>query len=169
MTEELNFKAICSLTTRVMGFAEGSLSSKSRERPLQVSRSIAAYIGRTEEDIPRTIIAKVLNRDRCITYHYENKHKKNFKHCIVYRKAFSKIFKAYKDIDGTKDIFLDKDFMKSYLLQNGVTESLKSDVLLEIKSGDVKCLIKTSYFEFSNQLEIVKLALKNYHFTINII
>ena len=74
MTEELNFKAICSLTTRVMGFAEGSLSSKSRERPLQVSRSIAAYIGRTEEDIPRTIIAKVLNRDRCITYHYENKH-----------------------------------------------------------------------------------------------
>lgn len=28
---------------------------------------------------------------------------------------------------------------------------------------------KTSYFDFSNQLENVKLALENYHFTIKII
>ena len=169
MTEELNFKAICSLTTRVLGFAEGSLSLKSRERQLQVARSIAGYIGRTEENIPRTVIAKVLNRDRAITYHYENKHKKNFKHCAIYRKTFEKIYKEYKDVDGTKDIFLDEDFMKNHLLQNGVVETVDSDVLLEVKSGSVKCLIKTSYFDFSNQLENVKLALKNYHFTIKII
>ena len=62
-----------------------------------------------------------------------------------------------------------KDFMKSYLLQSGVIETLDSDVLLEVKSGEVKCLIKTSYFDFSNQLENVKLALRNYHYTINII
>ena len=169
MTEELNFKAICDLTTNVMGLPEGSLALKSRERPLQVARSIAGYIGRTEEDINRKVIAKVLNRDRAITYHYENKHKKNFTHCIIYRRAFEKIYKEYKDVDGTKDIFLDEDFMKNHLLQNGVVEALKSDVKLEVKSGDIKCLIKTSYFDFSNQLENIKLALRNYHYTIKII
>ena len=59
--------------------------------------------------------------------------------------------------------------MKSHLLQNGVIETLDSDLKLEVKSGEVKCIIKTSYFEFSNQLENVKLALKNYHYTVNII
>ena len=169
MIEELNFKAICSLTTRVMGLPEGSLALKSRKRQLQSARSIAGYIARTEEDIPRNVIAKVLNRNRCSTYHYENNHKKNFTHCIIYRTAFEKIYKAYKDINGAKDIFLDKDFMKSHLLQSGVIESLDSDLLLEVKSGEVKCLIKTSYFDFTNQLENVKLALRNYHYTINII
>tara|TARA_R110000824_G_scaffold128930_1_gene290021 strand:+ start:352 stop:861 length:510 start_codon:yes stop_codon:yes gene_type:complete len=169
MTEELNFKAICSLITRVMGLPNGSLSLKTRKRPLQVARSIAGYIARKEEDINRKVIAKVLNRNRCSTYHYENNHKKNFTHCIIYRTAFEKIYRAYKDIDGTKNIFLDKDFMKSHLLQNGVIETLDSDVKLEVKSGEVKCLIKTSYFDFSNQLENVNLALKNYHYTVNII
>jgi hypothetical protein len=169
MTEELNFKAICDLTTNVMGLPKGSLALKSRKRTLQTARSIAGYIARTEEDINRKVIAKALNRTRAITYHYENKHKKNFKHCIIYRAAFEKIYKTYKDIDGAKDIFLDKDFMKNYLLQNGVTETLKSDVLLEVKSGDIKCLIKTSYFDFNNQLENIKLALRNYHYTVKII
>ena len=169
MTEEINFKAICNLTTRVMGLPDGSLALRSRKRELQVSRSIAGYIGLTEEGIHRKVIAKVFNRDRCITYHYENKHKKNFKHCIIYRTAFEKIYKAYKHIDDSKDIFLDKDFMKNHLLQNGVIEAVKSDVKLEVKSGDVKCFIKTSYFDFNNQLENVKLALKNYHYTIKII
>jgi hypothetical protein len=169
MTEELNFKAICSLTTKVMKLPEGSLSLKTRKRELQVARSIAGYIGRIEENIPRTIIAKVLNRDRAITYHYENKHKKNFKHCAIYRKTFEKIYKEYKDVDGTKDIFLDEDFMKNYLLQNGVVETVESDVLLEIKSGEISCIIKTSYFDFSNQIENIKLALQNYHYIINII
>ena len=169
MTEEINFKAICSLTTRIMGLPEGALELRSRKRHLQVARSIASYIGMTEEGIHRKVIAKVLNRDRCITYHYTNKHKKNFKHCIIYRKAFDKIYKAYKYIDDSKNIFSDKDFMKSYLLQHGVTEKLDSDVFLEVKSGEVKCIIKTSYFDFSNQLENIKLALEKYHYTIKII
>ena len=169
MTHELNFKALCSLATRVMGLPNGSLALKTRKRNIQAVRSIAGYIGLTEEHIPRHIVAKVLNRDRCITYHYESHHKKNFKHCIIYRTAFRKIFQAYKDIDGSKKIFTDKHFMKSHLLQNGVVEKLDSDVLLEVTSGQTICVIKTSYFDFSNQLEIVKLALKNYHFTIKII
>ena len=169
MTAEDNFKNLCDLTTRVLGLPDGSLALRSRKRPLQVARSIAGYLGRTEENIHRTIIGKVLNRNRSLIYHYESKHKKKYANSSLYRNTFNLIYKAYKDVGGTKEFFLDKDFMKSYLLKNGVTETLDPDVLLEVKSGQVKCIIKTSYFDFSNQLENIKLALKNYHFTIKII
>ena len=152
-----------------MRLPENSLALKTRKRNIQAVRSIAGYIGLTEENIPRHIVAKVLNRKRCVTYHYESHHKKNFKKCPVYRTAFDKIYQAYKGIDDSKKIFTDKHFMKSHLLQNGVVEKLESDVTLEVTSGQTTCVIKTSYFDFSNQLEKVKLALENYHFTIKII
>ena len=120
MTEELNFKAICNLTTRVMGLPNGSLSFKNRIRKIQVSRSVAGYIGLTEENINRKIIAKVLDRDRAVTYHYQNNHDKNFKHCAVYREAFTKIYKEYKNIDGKKDIFINNRQMKNHLKKNRV-------------------------------------------------
>jgi len=172
MTHELNlsnFKEICNLATRVMRLPENSLALKTRKRNIQAVRSIAGYIGLTEENIPRHIVAKVLNRKRCVTYHYESHHKKNFKKCPVYRTAFDKIYQAYKGIDDSKKIFTDKHFMKSHLLQNGVVEKLESDVTLEVTSGQTTCKIKTSYFDYSNQFENVKLALENYHFTIKII
>ena len=169
MTEEYNFRNICNLTTKLLGLPDDALALKSRKRPLQVARAIAGYIGRTEEDINQKIIGKVLNRDRTLIYHYENTHKTNYANCSIYRDTFNKVYKAYKDIDGIKEVFIDGDFMKSYLLKNEVVETLKPEVILEVKSGQVKCKIKTSYFDFSNQLEIIKLALKNYHYTIKII
>jgi hypothetical protein len=165
MTEELNFKAICSLITNVMGLPTGSLSLKSRERKIQTARSVAGYIGLTEEDISREIIAKVLNRDRTATYHYERSHKKNFKNCLVYRNTFTKVYKKYKDFDGEKDIFITGKQMKKHLLISKVSESLQSDVKIEVKSGESICYINTSYFDYSNQEENIKLAMKNYHFT----
>ena len=169
MTEEDNFKNICNLTTRLMGFKDGDLSLKSRKRPLQVARSVAAYIGRSEEDIHRTVIAKVLKRDRSLIYHYEHHHKTNYATCIIYRNTFNKVYRGYKDIDSSKLTFLDDEFMKRHLIQSGVKENNKSQVFLEIKSGDATCIIKTSYFDFSNQLENVKFGMKNYHYTIKII
>ena len=169
MTEEDNFRNICNLTTKLMGFKDGALALKSRKRPLQVARSVAAYIGRIEENIHRTIIAKVLNRDRSLIYHYENTHKGNYATCLVYRNTFNKVYRGYKDIDGTKLTFLHDDFLKSHLLQSGVKENTKAQVFLEVKSGDAICIIQTSYFDFSNQLENVKFAMKNYHYSIKII
>jgi hypothetical protein len=169
MTEEYNFKNICDLTTKLLGLPDDALALKSRKRPLQVARAIAGYIGRTEEDINQKTIGKVLNRDRTLIYHYENTHKANYANCEVYRNTFNKVYKAYKDIDGIKEVFVDSDFMKSYLLENDVVETLDPEVILEVKSGQVKCKIKTSYFDFSNQLEIIKFTLRNYHYTIKII
>jgi hypothetical protein len=169
MTEENNFKNICNLTTKLMGLKDGSLALKSRKRHLQVARSVAAYIARSEEDIHRTVIAKELNRHRSLIYHYEHTHKGNYATCLLYRNCFNRVYRGYKDIDSTKLTFLNDDFLKRHLIQSGVKENEKAQVLLEIKSGESICLIKTSYFDFSNQLENVKLALKNYHFTVKII
>ena len=172
MVAEDNFKYICELTTRTLGFTTDDLALKSRERPLQVARAVAAYIGRTEELIHPKIIAKAFKRHRTLIYHYEHTHKAKYAKCEIYRNAFTKVYKAYKSLDGDMEIFLDKDFMKRYLLKNGVKESKTpkhSQVILEVKSDKVKCKIKTSYFDFSNQLEIIKFVLKNYHYTIKII
>lgn len=168
MIQEYHFQCICDLTTSVLGLHKGSLSHKSRKQDLNIARQVAAYIGLKEEGIHPKTIAEGLKRDRSLIYHYKKNHKKNYATSNVYRNCFNKLYKAYKDIHGTKDVFFDNDLMKQHLLKNGVIETLKPEVLLEIKSGQSICVIKTSYFQFSNQLENVKFALKNYHFTINI-
>ena len=170
MTDKLNFKALCDLTTRVMGLEKDSLARKTRKREVQLARASACYIALTEENISRNVIADALNRDRTATYHYQTSHKKRLNKCPKYRNAFTKIFKAYKDIDGEKDIFVSKRHMKNYLLQNKVVESKNSDLKLEVISGDVSCIINTTYFDFSNQIKNINIALEdNYHFTIKII
>ena len=169
MNTEDNFKNLCDLTTSVLGLPKGSLALKSRKRSLQVARAIAGYIARSEEDIHRTVIGKGLNRDRSLIYHYENTHKGNYATCPIYRQTFNLIYKAYKDIGGSKEVFLEGAFMKSYLLKNGVEETLDPNVSLEVKSGEANCVIKTSYFDFSNQLENVKLAMSNYNYSAKIL
>ena len=168
-TEELNFKAICDLAINVCDVSKDTLLSKTRKRKVQAVRASIAYIARTEEDIHRKTIGKILNRDRTSINYYENTHKINYATYPLYRNTFNKIYKAYKDIESTKNIFFDKEVMKSHLLKSGVKEVLDPDVILEVKSGTVACKVKTSYFDFSNQLENVKLALKNYHFSVKII
>jgi len=170
MTDKLNFKALCDLTTRVMGLEKDSLAQKTRKRKVQMARASACYIALTEENISRNVIADALNRDRTATYHYQYSHKKNLNRCKKYRDTFTKIFKAYKDIDGEKDIFVSKRHMRNYLLQNKVVESKNSDLKLEVISGKVSCIINTTYFDFSNQIKNINIALEdNYHFTIKII
>ena len=169
MTEEINFQAICNLTTRVLDMPKGALALRSRKRPLQIARSVAAYIGRTEEDINRKIIGNVLNRDRSIVYHYERRHKPLYKKCTKYRDTFNKVYKEYISVDNDKEIFIKGNQMKRHLFKGGITESKNPDVLIQVKSGEAKCTVNTSYFKFSEQLEIIKLAMTNYHFTVKII
>lgn len=169
MTDETNFKSICLLATRVMGLPTGSLVYKNRTRNIQAARASAGYIGLTEENISREVVAKVLNRNRTATYHYERTHKKNFQRCSVYRDTFTKIYKEYMNVGDQKDFFINKRQMKNYLLQNKVTESKNSDVKLEVRSCGISCVINTSYFDYLNQLENIKFALTNYQYTVKII
>lgn len=169
MKEELNFKALCSLATRVAGLPEGALAFKNRSKNIQAARASACYIALTEENINRNIIAKILKKDRTATYHYQVTHKKKFKNCDVYRNTFTKIYKEYKSLEDKKDFFESDTKLYSFLLKNNVSESKKSDVKLEVKSGEATCFIKTNYFDYLNQLKNISLALNNYHYNVNII
>jgi hypothetical protein len=169
MNEETNFKAICGIATTVLGMPHGTLSLRTRKRPIHLARAATAYIAMNEDNIHRNVIAKVLNRDRAITYHYQTMHKKLYETSIMYRNYFNSIYLAYKNINNTKNIFTNKYSMKKHLIKNGVKEIKNYNLILEIKSGSVTCNIKTSYLNFSNQFKTIKLAMENYHYTIKII
>tara|TARA_R100001463_G_scaffold92168_2_gene146900 strand:+ start:149 stop:658 length:510 start_codon:yes stop_codon:yes gene_type:complete len=169
MIQEENFKALCSLATRVIGLNDGALAFKNRSKHIQSARASVCYIALTEENIDRNIIAKILKKNRTATYHYQVTHKKKFKKCDVYRNTFTKIYQEYKSLEGEKDIFKNGGNLHNFLLNNNVVESDKSDVTLEVKSGEATCFIKTSYFDYLNQLKNISLALENYHYNVKII
>lgn len=160
MTAKDNFVHICNLTTSVLGLRKGSLSYKSRVQPLQIARMVAGVIARKEEGIHRKTIAEVLNRDRTLVYHYEKQHVNNYG-WEKYREAYNKVYLAYHRLENNKKVFDDPHIMKEFLLRKGVTEHIKKDLIILVKSGKVGCGIKTSYFDFSNQLENIKDILKN--------
>ena len=168
MTAKDNFIHICNLTTSVMGLRKGSLAYKSRKTELQIPRMVAAVIGRTEEGINHSIIAEVLNRHRASIYHYEKCHQGHYT-WEKYRNIFNKVYMAYKQIEQSKNVFIDKYYMKEFLLKNGVKESPKNEAQILIKSGRISAIISTSYMDFSNQLENVKFALRDYKYEMEIL
>tara|TARA_R100000805_G_C3595441_1_gene96691 strand:+ start:281 stop:796 length:516 start_codon:yes stop_codon:yes gene_type:complete len=170
MTSKYNFRAICDLTENVLNLEKGQLKDKSRKRPLQIARQVAAIIARKEEDIHQKIIGLILNRDRSLIYYYEHKHEGNYKYCSLYRDAYNKVYKAYKDIESSKDVFIKGSHIKNYLLKKGIKEAPLNldDVVIAVYSGEASTLIKVTYLDFANQLENIKLALKNYHYKIEI-
>tara|TARA_R110000787_G_scaffold70091_1_gene155806 strand:- start:10250 stop:10756 length:507 start_codon:yes stop_codon:yes gene_type:complete len=168
MTEKENFIQICDLTTSIVGLEKGSLSLKSRKQSLQIPRMVAAMVARIEEKTPQTVIADVLNRHRTLVYHYERMHKSNYV-WKKYRDIFNKVYMSYKKIENSKKIFIDKYHMKEFILNSGVKQSKKNEVRILINSGDVSTILITSYMDFSNQLENLKVALKDYKYTMEII
>ena len=168
MTSKDNFIHICNLTTTVMGLPKGSLANKSRKTEIQIPRMVASIIGRIEENISHSVIAEVINRHRASVYHYEKCHQGHYT-WEKYREAFNKVYMAYKQIEQSKKIFIDKNYMKEYLLKNGVKESPKNETSIMIKSGSVSIIIITSYMDFSNQLENIKFALRDYKYEMQIL
>ena len=171
MTDKYNFRVICNLTEKVLEIPKGLMQDKSRKRPLIIARQIASVIGRKEANVHREIIGSMLNRDRTLINYYEHQHEGNYKNWELYRESYNKVYKAYKDVEGKKDIFIKGVDIKSYLLKNNITEAPigKDEITIRVKSGESSTLIKSTYFDFANQLENIKLALKNYHYSIDIV
>ena len=168
MTPKDNFIHICNLTTSVMGLRKGSLAFKTRKTEIQIPRMVASVIGRIEENISHSVIAEVINRHRASIYHYEKCHQSHYT-WEKYREVFNKVYMAYKQIEQSKKVFLDRHYMKEFLLKNGVKENIKDEVRIMLKSGRIGVIIKTSYMDFSNQLENIKFALRDYKYEMEIL
>ena len=169
MTQEDNFKNLCNLTTTVLGLRKGSLALKSRKQEFQVARMIASIIARSEYDINRSIIAKVINRNRTLIYHYEKKHNVNYASFPKYRDIFNKIHNAFITIEESKKTFNSIFKLRDHLRANNVIDSNKHQTIVRIKCGKVGLDVKLSYRDFSKQLEYIKEALNGYSYDLQII
>tara|TARA_R100000700_G_scaffold23825_1_gene30720 strand:+ start:57 stop:566 length:510 start_codon:yes stop_codon:yes gene_type:complete len=169
MEQELNFKTLCQMTTNMLELPEGSLAYKSRREELQIPRMVVSVVSKMIDNTHFNIIASGINRDRTLINYYMKMHKSNYRSFPKYRDMFNKIYNAYKDIQGAKRTFADKYHLREHLRQGGVRHSTNPQTTIRVKSGKVKIDIKVSYRDFSNQLELCKLALTDCNYNINIL
>ena len=169
MEQELNFKTLCQMTTNMLELPEGSLADKSRREELQIPRMVVSVVSKMIDNTHFNIIASGINRDRTLINYYMKMHKSNYRSFPKYRDMFNKIYNAYKDIQGAKRTFADKYHLREHLRQGGVRHSTNPQTTIRVKSGKVKIDIKVSYRDFSNQLELCKLALTDCNYNINVL
>ena len=167
--EEQNFKDLCKLTSNLLNISEDNLYSRVRKKEFQVPRAVAAMVARIEDDCHRETIAKVLKRHRTSVNHYERVHSGFYASMKSYRDAFNKVYNAYSEIKGARKTFYDLFQLKNYLRKKGIKDSSKTQIILRVKSGKVGTDINVSYRHFDDQLEKLKLALKEYDYELEII
>jgi hypothetical protein len=168
ITDEQEVQDLCHIATQICCLRKGSLSYKSRRKELQLPRTVVSNIARIEKCIHYTVIAKVLKRDRCSIYHYESNHQDNYEGWKEYRLLFNRIYNAYNDIKCSKKKFMQAQDIKSYLKSKGVKESLDSKVFISVICEDIKTIIKTDYKNFSDTLELIRLALIDYDYKLDV-
>ena len=169
MNQESDFKNLCNLTTNVLGLRKGSLALKSRKQEFQVARMIASIIARSEYKTNRSVIAKVINRDRSLIYHYEKKHSINYASFPKYRDIFNKVHNSFTTIEDSKKVFTSIFKLREHLRKNNVLDSNKHQVIVRLVSGKVGLDVKLSYRDFSKQLELIKESLNGYKYDSQII
>ena len=166
MSEKEEFINICNITTNILDLPKDSLSLKNRDRPIVLGREVAGVIG-LKQGIHRTVIAKVLNRNRTAIYHYERNHETWFSYYSPYRQAYLKVLKVYKAIEDKRKQFIDRLHLRHFIKELGLSNSQHPDVNITIKSGEISYDIFSDCFNFSNDMEILKDALNGYKCKIN--
>lgn len=159
--QEDNFKALCQMTTNMLELEEGSLASKSRIRALQLPRMVVSVVSNILDETHYDVIADGIDRDRTLINYYVNMHKSNYRSFPEYRDLFNKIFNFYSEIKNSKRTFEDMFHLRDHLRSNGVRHSENPQTTIRVKSGKVGVDVKVSYRDFSNQLELITLALTN--------
>tara|TARA_R110000803_G_scaffold25845_1_gene61701 strand:+ start:8462 stop:8989 length:528 start_codon:yes stop_codon:yes gene_type:complete len=162
MNTDEKFKALCNLTTEMVGLPKGSLSCKSRKHLYQVPRAVVSMVARLEEDVHYTIIAKELKRDRSNIYHYEKMHESNLKSFKKYRDIFILITKAYSNVKQNQPKFKNLKSLKKFLIDNKIKSSEKFQTTLKLRVDNFHVNLKLSYKDFYNVIEIIKFTLADY-------
>ena len=162
MTPTKNFKTLCSLATELLELPEGALAYKSRKHIYVAARSAVSCIARMVDSTHEKIIAKEINRDRTTVYHYDRSHEGYYKSWKLYRDTFNKIYNAYTNHKNSKGTFLHLTHLQNHLKEFGVKHSAINQQSIRVISGDLTVDIILSFKDFYAQLELIKLALKDY-------
>jgi hypothetical protein len=169
MTDKENFKNLCNLTTQLVGLPKGSLSKKSREQKYQIPRAVISMIARLEENIHQTVIAKELKRDRSNIYHYEKFHQANYISFPKYRETFINVYIAYCNQKKKKKYFTTQASFHKFLDKHKINSSPTYNSELILRSGNFYVNLQLSHQDFYNVIEIIKFALKDYHYEYKVI
>ena len=161
---EETFYNLCTLTEDLCDLPRGAVGLKSRKQSYQVVRCAVSCVARMVDDIHQRVIAKGLNRDRSLIYHYEKMHDSNYKTWELYRETFDKIYNHYIEIKNNKKSFLDTQQMIAHLKEHGVTHSELNQQCIRIISDNLTLDIISSYKDFFTKQELIKLALKDYNY-----
>tara|TARA_R110000782_G_scaffold156978_1_gene249163 strand:- start:195 stop:452 length:258 start_codon:yes stop_codon:yes gene_type:complete len=82
---------------------------------------------------------------------------------------FNLVYNSFKEIDKSKKVFKTREDLMSCLNIAGIKSVVKPQVKIKIKSGDALFTLNTNYFDFSNNINIIKESLKDYDYKTNII
>mgnify|MGYP003648880330 CR=1 FL=1 len=169
MTDREKFESICNLTTKLVGLHQGALSDRTRKETIHVPRMVASVVGRLVNDIHPTIIADVICRDRTSVLHYYKLHTHNYASFPKYREVFNTVYYAYSELKKSKKVFESKDDMRMFIVKSGVKVTLiKPQVDIIIKSKNIIFKVKTDYLHCSENIIILKDALKDYEYSLEI-
>jgi len=168
MKQEENFSNLCKMTTSLLELPEDSLAQKSRRQEFQIPRMVVSVVSKMIDNTHFDVISKGIKRDRTLINYYMKMHKSNYRSFPKYRDMFNKIYSAYKDIQGAKRTFIDKFHLLHHLRERNVEHSPNAQTTIRVKSGNIKVDIKVSYKDFSDQLELINLALKDCNYNIDI-
>jgi len=163
LTDEQEMKDLCEIATQICSLEKGSLSCKSRRKEYTLPRSIVAVLARKELGIHYNLVANILNRTRYSVYHYEKGHQANYQSWKDYRVLFNKIYNAYTDLRIPKKKFNEPSEMTEYLTDIGIRHSKNPEMYIVISTARWEVQIDTDCKSFSKNMELCKLALKDYN------
>ncbi len=165
ITDKKVVKQLCNIATDLYNLEKGSLSFLSRRQDLQLPRMAVSNICRVDRGIHYNTIAEVLKRDRTSIYHYESQHKILYQTWSKYRDIFNKIYNAFSD---RKEKHLSQEQLVQILKESGVKNVQAPKVFIDITVGDSATRIESDYRNFTECVELIKFALKDYVYNIHI-
>jgi hypothetical protein len=159
ITDEQTIKNIWEIATKVTGIRKEHLNSKTRKQNIHLARMVVSNISLIEKGIHYTTISEVLNRDRSSIYHYEKQHHNLYSTWDIYRRLFNKVYNAYTDDKKTQ---LEKIDLIDLLKNAGVFNRQNPKVFIDVKVQEVSVRIKSTYKHFTEDVENIKRALKDF-------
>lgn len=167
MTDKEEFKHILDITCKAFNVTKEDIMTKSRKMDLAIARQVAAVIGIKDANIKRDIVAKEINRDRTGMYYYEKKHKEYFDWFQPYRKGYIKVLKEYKNINADKKQFISKAEFNMFIKGIKLNKFTKPDIIITVKYNKYRHDFLSNVFNFTNDMEILKTAFKDYKIKYN--
>tara|TARA_Y100000401_G_C8264985_1_gene195301 strand:- start:112 stop:636 length:525 start_codon:yes stop_codon:yes gene_type:complete len=159
ITDKEVVENICDIATKVCGLRKGILSSPTRLQKIHLPRMVASNICLIEKGIHYNTIAEVINRDRSSIYHYERYHEVYYSNWDIYRRLFNKVYNAYTE--GKKAQLKDID-LKDILNNAGIYNRKDYKVFIDVVVGEASVRLRSTYKHFTEDVENIKRALKDY-------